>query len=74
MKIQHEMRHKKSCKSRISTKNPEFAVSLFKADNGTRTRDLRITNATLYHLSYISQSFTTDDYCSTGKFYLSTIL
>ena len=29
--------------------------SIFKADNGTRTRDLRITNATLYHLSYISR-------------------
>ena len=67
-------KRKKSCKSRIFNKNSEFAVLLFKADNGTRTRDLRITNATLYHLSYISQSFTTDDYCSTGKFYLSTIL
>ena len=27
---------------------------LFKAVNGTRTRDLRLTKATLYHLSYNS--------------------
>lgn len=34
--------------------NFDFQAFL-KADNGTRTRDLRITNATLYHLSYISR-------------------
>lgn len=27
-----------------------------KADNGSRTRDLYITNVALYHLSYISKS------------------
>ncbi len=34
-----------------------FCPLLYQADNGTRTRDLRITNATHYHLCYISITF-----------------
>lgn len=33
-----------------------FQGIYFRADNGSRTRDLYITNVALYHLSYISIS------------------
>ena len=33
------------------------ANSAFRADTGTRTRDLRITNALLYQLSHIGETF-----------------
>ena len=47
-------------------KNPEdFLFGVFlSADDGNRTRDLRLTKATLYRLSHISAVFTPRDILS----------
>lgn len=47
--------HIKKCQPQSQhSSHKYYSLVLQKAANGSRTRDLRITNATLYHLSYSS--------------------